>query len=262
MSEGITSRSIRSFFRFPFEGPGWQGRLVVGVALTFAGSVIPIVPFIFVGGYVLQVMRQAIEGEDLALPGWDDWGRLGKDGLRGMLVSLVYMLPGVAVWAGGMILYFASSFAFMLPAEAGMEGGEVPSGAPLLFLAGFAILFLSMFAGWALSLLGTVPLPMATAHFVAKDELAAAFRVGEWWLLIRANKLAYLIDWVIVAGLATMGYAACMVAYMSVVMCCVLPLLTAPIGFYMALVGAALFGETYRESVAMLRPGDQAADDE
>jgi len=51
---------LKAVFRFPFQGK-WRDRFLVGTALTFAGFVIPIVPLIFVYGYALQIMRQAIE---------------------------------------------------------------------------------------------------------------------------------------------------------------------------------------------------------
>ena len=43
-----------------------------------------------------------------------------------------------------------------------------------------------------------------------------------------------------------------MIAYCTVVLCCLIPFVLAPIGFYLSLVSAALFGQTYRESVSMV----------
>jgi hypothetical protein len=87
--------------------------------------------------------------------------------------------------------------------------------------------------------------------------VAAAFRVREWWPLLRANKLGYLIAWVVVAGLMALSYAALIMVYYTLVLCCFIPLLMAPAGFYVSLVSAALFGQTYRESVAMLAARNQ-----
>jgi hypothetical protein len=50
-------------------------------------------------------MRQAVEGEELSLPAWEDWGRLAGDGLRTMLVGLAYLGPGMLVFWAGMGLY-------------------------------------------------------------------------------------------------------------------------------------------------------------
>lgn len=252
MSEAATITSLKALFKFPFKGPAWQSRFIVGTALILASFLVPIVPAIFVSGYILKIMRQAIEREDLTLPAWDDWGRLAMDGLRVTLISLVYLLPGVIVSFGGMALYFASSLAFPLLMAVVEEGSNAALLLPLLFFASLAIMFLSLFAGSLLFVLGMIPLPMATAHFAAQDKVAAAFRVREWWPLLRTNKLGYFIAWVIVAGLAAILYLVLMLAYYTVVLCCFIPVLGAPIGLYLYLVSAALFGQTYRESAALL----------
>jgi len=151
-------------------------------------------------------MGQALKGEDVALPAWDDWGRLAMDGLRGVVINLVYLLPAMIVFLGGMALYFTSTFSFPLWMGAAEEAGEVALGAPLLLLASMAIMFLSMFIGSVLFVVGAIPLPVATAHFVVQDKLSAAFRVREWWPLLRVNKLGYFIAWVVVAGLMGISY--------------------------------------------------------
>ena len=95
MTEAMATTPLRSVFQFPLRGPNWLSRFAIGCALILAASFIPIVPMLFVYGYALQVMRQAIDGQDLALPEWENWGKLGIDGLRATVVGLVYMLPGL-----------------------------------------------------------------------------------------------------------------------------------------------------------------------
>jgi len=255
MSEVITTTSLKTLFKFPLQGPNWQSRFLIGAALTFANFLVPIVPTIFVSGYVLQLMRRAIKGEELALPEWDNWGRLATDGLRMMLIGLVYLLPGMLVFWGGMIFYLIG--AVVLPMLAAGEGHRATVVLPLLVMFNMGIMFLSMMLGSILTLLGAIPLPVATAHFVAQDKVAAAFRLREWWPLLRVNKLGYFISWVIVAGLGAILYFVLMIAYYSLVLCCLIPLLSAPIGFYLSLVGTALFGQTYRESLALLPASEQ-----
>ena len=259
MTEAIATTPLRMIFRFPFRGPNWFGQFAIGSALIFASTFIPIVPTLFVYGYVLRVMRQAIDGQDLVLPAWDNWGKLGMDGLRAMLVSLAYLLPGILALGGGITLYFVSVIAFSAAAEAAEQVGETPGlMASLGFMAGLVIFFFSLAAGPILLLLGAIPLPVATAHFAARDKAEAAFRLREWWPFLRVNKLGYFIDWVIFAGLVYILSFALTVAYYSIVLCCLIPVLIAPIGFYMSLVSAALFGQTYRESGALLSASDRA----
>ncbi len=246
MSETITIDSLKALFRFPFQGRGWQNRFLVGTALVLAGFFIPILPLIFVGGYALAVIRQAVKGEELAPPAWDDWGRLGLDGLRSLLVGTVYTLPGGLVLLGGWLFYMASAFASAFLNGGRTGGGDATSG--LLMLAAIAVVFLSMAVGTLLLLLAAIPLPAAMAHLVAKDRVGAAFAIREWWPLLWANKLGYFVAWVIVAGLYTLLYSVIMVAYYSLVLCCFIPFLAAPTTFYLLLVGAGLFGVTYRQS--------------
>ena len=253
MPQVSTLTPLKAIFRFPFQGAEWRNRFLVGTVLMFAGFVVPIVPLIFVYGYALQVMRQAIEGQDLTLPAWTDFNRLGKDGLRGAAVSLVFMLPGALVSFGGMALYMGSIFAMPLMVGSGRD----PQGEAvfvMLLLGSMAIMFLSMAAGTLLSVAGMVPIPVATAHMLAKDKLSAAFRVREGWRLIRANWLGYLIGWIVVGGVGMLLYLALMILYYTLVLCCLIPFVIAPIGFYLSLVSAALFGQIYRESVALVEP--------
>jgi hypothetical protein len=60
----------------------------------------------------------------------------------------------------------------------------------------------------------------------------------------------------VVAGLMAMLYLAIMLAYYTIILCCLIPFLLAPTSFYLLLVGAALFGQIYRESVAMMPAGN------
>jgi len=249
MSKTKTTASLESILSFPFQGADWQSRFGIGIALTLANMVIPFVPAIFVAGYVLRVMRQAVRGEEPGLPPWDDWGEMALDGLRVWVINLAYLAPGLVVMLGGMVLYFTVSFGFPVMIMYMEEGGQVSPLAPLLMIFGsMAIMFLSMAVGWVLSAVGGIPLPMAKAHFAARGEVSAAFRAREWWPLLRGNKLGYFIAWVVIAGLFVIWYCALMLAYYTIILIWLVPLLGLPFGFYLSLVSAALFGRVYRES--------------
>jgi hypothetical protein len=252
MEEVVTGASLKALLRFPFRGADGQSRFVIGTLLVLAGFVVPIVPGVFLLGYVLRVMRRAIRGQELALPEWDDWGRMGLDGLRAMVVTLAYLLPGLVALFGGMGIYFASVFILPLSMAVLGEGSGVEVLFPLMLLGSMAIMFLSMFLGTLILVLGGALLPVATAHFCVQDEVAAAFRLRQWWPMLRVNALGYFVAWVILAGLMAMVYLGVILAYSTLILCCLIPLLLAPVGFYLWLVGAAVFGGTYRESTALL----------
>ncbi len=247
MPESTTSASLKTLFKFPLQGEGWQGRFAAGSGLMLAGMFIPILPLVFVFGYAVRVMRRVIEGEAPTLPAWDDWGSLGADGLRAGLVGLLYLLPGMLVYGGGTALYTGGAVLVQTLMTASQDSGQVMLGMLFLF-ANIALLMFALCIGTLLWVLGAVPLPLAIAHMVSRDELGAAFRVGEWWCILRANKAAFFVDWVIVAGLGAILYLGYILLYYSVVLCCVVPLLTAPASFYLLLVGAAKFAQSYREA--------------
>jgi hypothetical protein len=253
MSAAVTISSLKTLFKFPFQGPKWQNNFLIGSVLAFGGFVIPIIPWIFLAGYGVQVMRQAIQGETLELPEWTDWGKLGIDGLRMVGVGFIFLLPGLIVLVGGFTLYMVGSFTMPIMMAAGRDPNSFDAF-PLLFLGLMGIFFLSFLVGYLLYALGGIPLPAATAHFVAKDQFSAAFRVREWWPLLRVNKLGYLIAFVIIFGLYFVLSFTFMIAYFTVILCFLIPFLAAPITYYLALISAALFGQTYRESQELLAP--------
>lgn len=255
MQEALTMPALKAVFSFPFQERNWPSRFLIGAALLVAGYIIPIVPVIFVFGYVVRVLRQALEGKDLTLPMWDDWGRLGSDGLRAFVVGLVYLLPGTVVYLAGFAVYIASSYGFFLFTETASEPSGAALAAPFAYLGGLAIFFLAFLVGTVLLVLGAIPLPVALAHATAKDRLGAAFSVREWWPYLRQNRLGYFITWLLVFGLGQLVNLTSMIIAYTGVCCCLVPLVSAPIYLYLLLVGGGLFGLTYRESVAIAPAG-------
>jgi hypothetical protein len=144
-------------------------------------------------------------------------------------------------------LYFAGSLSLPFLQS---SSGEPSAAGLTFFLLSFTIFFVSLFAGSLLAVLGTIPFPFAAAHLTAQDSLGAAFRTGEWWPALRRSKAEYFIAWVIVFGLFGIAYMATILAYYSLILCFLVPVLAAPLGFYASLVAGALFGETYREGIA------------
>lgn len=151
-----------------------------------------------------------------------------------------------------MALYFAGSLYFPLAAGAGGEPEEQVLVLGLIMMGSMAVLFLAVLLGMIFSLLGAVAVPAATAHFAAQDSLKAAFQIGRWWRILKADMLGYFIAWVIIAGLTSVLYTGMTLGYYTLILCWLIPFLTAPITLYTLLVGAALFGQTYREGVALL----------
>lgn len=253
MSNETTLSGLKRFFTFPFEGTDWQKRFIIGAVLMLLSFFIPVIPVIFVFGYIVQVMRQAIEGKPLTLPEWEDWGKLGMDGLRYGVVSLAFTLPGFLVYFGGMGLYMVSAMVLPMSMQMMEHGRGNFAVIPLFFVVSMLIMFISIFLGMILVLLGMIPLPVALSHFVTKDQVGAAFRFREWWSVLWRNRLSYFIAWVVVGGLFAVLYMGMMLLYSTMIFCILIPVLSAPLLFYLMLVKATVFGETYRESVSLAK---------
>jgi len=249
MSEPMNIPSLKTIFRFPFQGQGWQTRFLIGIVLVFISFIIPIIPLIFVGGYILEVMRRAAKGEGLVLPEWSDWGKLGLDGLKSTLISLIFLLPGSIVLIGGWVFYMSFAFSVPIIAASSTNGRNVDAIMVPLFLFAFSIFFIALFVGPILLALGAIPLPVATANMASEGKLAAGFRIRQWWPALWENKLGYFIAFTIFLGLASILYFATTLIYMTLVCCWLIPFLSVFAGFYLALVYAALFGVTFRQSM-------------
>jgi hypothetical protein len=254
MQQTVTA-TLERYLTFPIQGVGWPRRFVTGSGLVLASYFVPIVPMLFVYGYTLRIMQASLQGQELTMPAWIDWGKLGVDGLRLSVISLAFSLPGLIVLAGGVALYVASMSLWPSAVALRWQGNSATGTALILvgLLSGMGLLLLTTLLGTLLIVAGGIVLPSATAHFVAKDRLVAAFRVREWWPLLRRNPTGYLSAWVIVFGLAAAVFVALNLSYYTIVLCCLIPFIGSPLTFYVMVVSAALFGETYRDSVARAR---------
>ena len=246
---------LKPLFRFPFQDSQSRSRFLVGSGLVLAGYFVPIIPGLFAYGYALRILRFTAEGKHPVMPPWDDWSDFLSLGFRGAIVQLVFMLPAMVISLVGIAAYFGTFF--LIPLSSVLDSNA--DGTVFVLLMAMAVLFLSMALSTVLFALGMIPLPAATAHFAMKDQLGAAFKVREWWAVLRSNTLGYLISFVIIAGILGIAYAAFLAAYYTLVLLCLVFFMTGPLTFYTMLVSASLFGETYREGLSSLRERSKAS---
>jgi hypothetical protein len=242
---------LKPFIRFPFQNREARSRFLIGCAVTLGGFILPIVPGLFAGGYALRVMRSTAEGEAPSMPPWDDWGGFLSLGFRGAVVGFLFLLPSLAVSLLGIVVYFG--IFLMLPFST-RPGGSGEGAFILLSFLAIAVMFLSMAIASLLFVLGIIPLPASLTHFALKDQLAAAFRVREWWPILSANALGYFITFVIALGIFAVSYFAFYALYSTLILACLAFIVMVPLSFYTSLVGGALFGDAYRDG-NLLRPG-------
>lgn len=144
--------------RFPAQADDWLESLVIGtVLLLFSGLLLPLIPL---QGYLLNCARAGM-ARDETLPSFTDWERLVGDGLRGLVVLVVYQLPPLLVGA--------VSFAALL--LLGSDNQSLATAGLVVFGLGLlAAVLLTLVAGY-LGLIGLLA-------YAAEDDLRAAFDLG------------------------------------------------------------------------------------
>lgn len=245
MADAFTSDRLQDLAKFPFSDPQWKNKFLIGSLLMLAGFVIPWIPTVFVYGYCAQIMRRIIvEKGDPALPVWDDWGKLFQEGLNLMGVSLIYSLPGLVLFCGGYGLFLVTAIGAGAMSEAAPRDDSSLAAIIALIgsLGGFGVFGLGML----LLLVGFVIQPVAAGHVIATGEFAAAFRVREWWAILRANPSGYLMAYVIILGLWMALTFALQILYFTVVLCCLVPFVLSFIMMYVLIIGSVLFGQAYQ----------------
>lgn len=232
-------KSFGELLAFPVRGEKWAEKMLIGSGLVLLSFVVPIVPLIFVNGYAIRILLQAIGSERLELPAWRDWDKLASYGARALVIGLVFSLPALVVMLGGFGLYMLST----LSMSAIENGAAWPIG---LFFLGMGAWMISIPIGSLLMVLAAVIIPPALAHFAVNDRLSAAFRFKEWWPILTANKLGYLVAWVFLMGVFALTYWVVVMFGYTFFLCWLMPFLMAPVSYFVSVLGAALFGECYR----------------
>ena len=80
----------------------------------------------------------------------------------------------------------------------------------------------------------------------------AAFRIGEWWKVLRANLSGFLAALIVVLGVVYVLYIGFYALYMTIILCFLAPFVGMVIGFYTMVVSAAAIGDAYRAGVQKL----------
>jgi hypothetical protein len=219
---------IGKAFSFVFEDKDWVVKLLVAAAILVGGILffwlllIPlIVAIALVAGYAVEIMRRVIKGHPQPLPEWDNWSAFLADGLKAIVIAIVYALPFVLISAclGG-------------PAGILGEGGDVAQVLAGLFGVLAGIVNLLWLVAWFLLL------PAALAFYVVEDDLSAAFRFGKVFAFVRDNIKTYLI-------VLVMSWVARIISNLGLVICGLGWLVTFP---YSWMLMGHLYGQAYLEA--------------
>jgi len=247
MNKSYLLESTESILFYPFKFPGWQSKLVIGAALVFANYIIPIAPIIFLAGYMAKIMRDFISQEaEPGLPEWDDWGNLFMLGLKPTLAVLIYFLPAIACMVIGYGIMIVPMF--MLDTSSYDMSGQAAGIIVLASLGGMALFFLGYIILIPLSFL----VPPAIIHSIAKNSFRAAFRIWEWWAILRANLKGFFAAIVITSGVYLVLLMSVYLLYFTLILCFLVPVGIAFLVPYLSIVSAAAFGDAYRRGAENL----------
>ena len=166
---------ISNAMRYP--SSDWKKIIILGVIL-----IIPIVDFIGLG-YILRIIKSTIAGYD-DLPEFDDLGELFIDGLKVLVVSIIYnIIPLIVIFIG------------IFGSIAALGGAANITANPLVFAG---LLGITVIIGLILAVIFGIFEIIALANMAFYDELGAAFKFSE--ILERISKIGWgkYIIWLIV----------------------------------------------------------------
>jgi hypothetical protein len=236
-------------FAFPFKDKIWVNKFLIGAALVLAGFIIPIIPTVFVWGYLVRLMRDTINTGETAMPEWENWEDLGLKGVYYLVIIFIYLLPGLVLLAGAVALFAASR----------LVGGEplVPESILSVTYATSLVsrmLLFASFIGLPISLLvltvGYILTPVAIARFAATGLVKAALELDRVWEVIRAQLGNFVLAWVVSWGISWAITIMVGVLYNTVCLCCLIPFASAPLYLYQWLFRAGLFAHVYRNGIS------------
>lgn len=250
MKSTVTLEGVKKVVFFPFTGEKWGTKLLIGSAITLAIyiPVAGIAAAIALAGYFGQIMKHVIVAdEDPELPEWKDWGMLFLDGIKIAGASLIYLLPGVLFMIGGYVLFLVLDLAFVFSSAS-------PNSYSSAFPATFVGNMVGMFGGFGLiwfglllMLIGSSFLPPALGNLIAKDKFEAAFRIREWWPVLKANFGGYLLAIALVMGIYLLIIMVASSLYITVILCVLIPFALCVGLFLLGAMTFSLFAVSYRD---------------
>lgn len=236
MNTSFSSADIKEFLSFPFKDEKWGSKLLIATLLAFFGFLI--FPIFLLSGYIYEIMRRMIvERESPSLPEWDAWGDYLVNGFRVWVAGIVYSLPTLLF----MLPYIAMMF--IMPWLTESSGPNVLPVVMMFFSFGL------MGIGMAVSIVAWIFFVPALGHMAAKDELKAAFRIKEFWPVLRNNLVGYLLSFIIYLGLMYVVMFVSQIFVLTVVLCVLYPVVLTVSTTYLYLVTGALFAHAYVEGV-------------
>lgn len=209
--------------RYPWNGERRVETIAIGGVLTLLSVLV--FPAFLVYGYVVRVVRQVSAGETETPPVFDDWEALFVDGLKVFVVTLVYSLVPMAVFALAVFTWFVPVF---------VTAGEAPRTLGVAgVLLGLAVALLALVASLAM----VYVVPAAVAAFARTGRVGAAFSPRE--LRSVGGSGAYATGWLVAFGVLVLASVVTSAVSATVVGAVLVPFVT----FYGTVSAAYAIGD-------------------
>ncbi len=220
-------------FGFVFEDEEWPTKILIAGAILLVGilfSWLLLIPLILaialLVGYSFQITQRVIRGDPQPLPAWDEWADLIADGLKVIVIGIVYALP---------IIVFSTCLGIPI----GIINNTGSVGRAFGAMLGVALGLIDFLWLIVMSLL----LPAAIGFYADEGDLGAAFRFGDIIALVRGNLGTYLLTLVL-------SWVANFIGGLGAIFCGIGLFATRPYGF---MVTGHVYGQAYLKARGGLR---------
>jgi hypothetical protein len=208
-------------FTYVFEDPRWMQKVLMGGLFQLAAALI--IGWFFILGYLAQLTRNIIRGDQHPLPEWENLGEFFNEGLRLVGVGLCFVLPIMLLVVVFMVPIFI----------AGASGNDTLGDLGGVAAGCLACLIVP------LSLAVTFFMPASLLFAIVEQRFGAAFEYKRIWPFIKANIGNYLLAVVVYLIARTVGG-------FGIILLCIGVFFTA---FWALLVTCHGFAQVYRIAV-------------
>jgi len=184
---------IGKSFSFVFDDKNWVEKILIGGLI----SLIPIVGPILLLGYAIQLVRNVRKHEPDPLPAWDEWGEKLAEGVKLILIYLVWALPLIIL-----------SLLFVIPMAA---AGDSDSGSAIASFFGLCFGCFTFLYAIVLSL----AIPGITIKFAENGEFSDGFKFGEILAFTKEHLgqiiIVALVSWIVYLIAGLIGSLLCLI---------------------------------------------------